>query len=72
MDRRIFVERPMRPELIVGSIPRQNPTQVSFTQNDHVIDALAPERANQPLSKAVLPRRGSGNRLSRMPMGAVG
>jgi hypothetical protein len=35
MERGVLVERPMSPQLIVvGSILRQNPTQVRFTQND--------------------------------------
>jgi hypothetical protein len=40
MDRSVFVERPMRPQLVVvGGIPRQNPAQVSFAQDNHMVDA---------------------------------
>ena len=59
----------MSPQLIVvGSILQ--PAQVSFTQDDHVIDALAPDRADQPFSKPILPGRGSRNRLVTNPHGA--
>src|ERR1700730_1620391 len=64
MERGVFVERPMSPQLIVvGSILRQNPTQVRFTQNDYMVDALAPDRSDQPFSEAALPRRGWGDGL---------
>ena len=57
----------MSPQLIVvGSILQ--PAQVSFTQDDHVIDALAPDRADQPFSKPILPGR-SRNRLVTNPHG---
>jgi hypothetical protein len=41
---------------------------MSFAQDDHVIDALAPDRADQPFSKPILPGRGSRNRLVTNPM----
>jgi len=60
----------MSPQLIVvGSILQ--PAQVSFTQDDHVIDALGPDRADQPFSKPILPRRDSRNRLVTNPHGAL-
>jgi hypothetical protein len=37
---------------------RQNPTQVRFTQNDYMVDTLAPDRSDRPFGEAVLPRRG--------------
>jgi hypothetical protein len=49
--------------IVVGSILRQYPAQVCFTQNDYVVDALAPDRSDQPFGEAVLPRRGWGDRL---------
>jgi hypothetical protein len=43
---------------------------MSFTQDDHVINALAPDRADQPFSIPILPGRGSRNRLVTNPHGA--
>jgi hypothetical protein len=64
MDRSVFVERPMSPQLVVvGGIPRQNPAQVSFAQDNHMVDALASDRSDQPFGEAVLPRRAWGNGL---------
>jgi hypothetical protein len=64
MDRSVLVERPMSPQLvIVGGILRQNPTQVRFAQDNHVVDALAPDRSDQPFGEAVLPRRAWGDGL---------
>jgi|ERR1700730_16942496 hypothetical protein len=64
MERGVFVERPMSPQrIVVGSILRQNPTQVRFTQNDYMVDTLAPDRSDQPFGEAVLPRRGWGDGL---------
>ena len=34
-----------------------------LTQHNEMIDTLAPDRSDQPLGKAVLPRRGSCSRL---------
>jgi hypothetical protein len=52
MDRRILVERPMRPQLvIVSGILRQNPAQMCFAQYDHMVDTLAPDRSDQALGK---------------------
>jgi hypothetical protein len=43
MERGVLVERPISPQLIVvGSILRQNSTQLRFTKNDYMVDALAP------------------------------
>jgi len=64
MGRSVFVERPMSPQrIVVGSILRQNPTQVRFTQNDYMVDTLAPDRSDQPFGEAVLPRRAWGDGL---------
>src|SRR5260221_4994064 len=64
MDRSVLVERPMSPQLvIVGGILRQNPTQVRFAQDDHMVEALAPDRSDQPFGEAVLPRRAWGDGL---------
>ena len=64
MERGVLVERPISPQLIVvGSILRQNSTQLRFTKNDYTVDALAPDRSDQPFSEGVLPRRGWGDGL---------
>jgi hypothetical protein len=64
MERGVLVERPISPQLIVvGSILRQNSTQLRFTKNDYMVDALAPDRSDQPFSEGVLPRRGWGDGL---------
>src|SRR6266478_9597283 len=61
MDRSVFVERPMSPQLIiVGGILRQ---QVCFAQDNDVVDALASDRSDQPFGEAVLPRRAWGDGL---------
>ena len=64
VDRRILVERPMSPQLIiVSSILRQNPAQMRLAQYDHMVDALAPDRSDQPFGNAILSRRGSCSRF---------
>ena len=66
MERGVLVERPISPQLIVvvvTSILRQNSTQLRFTKNDYTVDALAPDRSDQPFSEGVLPRRGWGDGL---------
>jgi len=56
-DRSIFVQRPMRSDLVViAGIGLQDPTQVSLAHDDEMIEALAPDRSDQPFGKAVLPR----------------
>src|SRR5436189_6265514 len=62
--RSVLVERPMSPQLIIiGGILRQNPAQVRFAQDNHVVDALASDRSDQPFGEAVLPRRAWGDGL---------
>src|SRR5438876_8481894 len=64
MDRSVFVERPMSPQLIIiGGILRQNPAQVRFAQDNEMVDALASDRSDQPFGEAVLPRRAWGDGL---------
>src|SRR3984893_1815797 len=36
----------------------QNPTQMRLAKDNHMVDALAPDRSDQPFGKAVLPGRG--------------
>ena len=41
----------------------QNPAQVLRAQGHHMVGTLTPDRPNQPLGVAVLPRRAMGNGL---------
>src|SRR5947208_499680 len=71
IDRSVLVERPMSPQLIIISgiisgILRQYPAQVRFAQNNHMVDALASDRTDQPFGEAVLPRRARGDRLNEV------
>ncbi len=55
--RRILVQREMRPDLVViGSAILQNATQLRFVEDDQVIEAFAPNRSDEALDVAVLPR----------------
>src|SRR5712675_1026304 len=54
----------MRSDIVVVMDVRfQNPTQMHLAQDNHMIDALAPDRSDQPFGKAILPRRGWRGRL---------
>jgi len=56
-DWRIFVQWSMRSDLIViGRVGSQDPAQMGLAENDHVIQALAADRPDQPFGKAILPR----------------
>ena len=56
MDRGILIERPMGSQLIiVGSISLQNSAQMRLAQDEHMVDALAPDRSDQAFSKPILP-----------------
>ena len=47
----------MRSRLVVVlEVVLQNPTQVSPVEHDHMVEAFPPDRANQSLDVAVLPR----------------
>jgi hypothetical protein len=47
----------MRPDLVVvGSVILQSATQVRFVEHDQVIEAFGPNRADEALDVAVLPR----------------
>jgi len=63
-DRRIFIQWPVRSDVVViGRIGSQDSAQMRLTQDDDMIQALAPDRSDQPFSKRILPRRGWCNRL---------
>src|ERR1700730_9492145 len=54
----------MRPDLIViGSVILQNATQLRFVEHDQVIEAFAPNRADEALDVAVLPGRARRSRM---------
>src|SRR5258708_40168022 len=48
----------MRADLVViGRVILQNATQLRLVEHDQVIETFAPNRADEPLDEAVLPRR---------------
>src|SRR5438046_2858079 len=54
--RRILVEREMRASaVIVGEVAGQDAAQVTFAENQNVIQTLTPDRANEPLGERILP-----------------
>ena len=56
---RILVEREMSASLmIVREVAGQGAAQVSFAQDDDMIETLAADRADEPLRVGVLPRAG--------------
>jgi hypothetical protein len=64
MDRSVLVERSMSSQLvIIGGILHQNLAQVRFAEDNHMVDALASDRSDQPFGEAVLPRRAWGDGL---------
>ena len=53
----ILVEREVRASLvIVREVPGQDATQMSFAQDEDMIQALASDRADEPLREGILPR----------------
>ena len=57
VERSILVQRKMRAEtIVVGQVIGQQIAKVSFSQHHDMIEALAPDRANQPFNMTVLPR----------------
>src|SRR5712671_3147680 len=49
--------------VVVTRIGSQGPAQMRLTKNDDMVQALAADRPDQPLGKAILPRRGWCGRL---------
>ena len=49
--------------IVIVRIVFQNPAQMCLAQNNDVIQTLAPDRSDQPLGKAILPRRARCDRL---------
>ena len=64
MERGIFVQRAMNSSFVViAGVGSHCPAQVCLAQHNDVINALAADRADQPLGEAVLPRRAWGDGL---------
>ena len=58
MERRILDQGPVSSEfVVVVGILGQDPAQMHFTQDHDMIQALSPDRADQPLRMAILPGR---------------
>ena len=56
-NRRIFVQRPMRSDVVViASIVSQDSTQMYLAHDNDVVQTLTPDRSDQPFGKAILPR----------------
>src|SRR5467141_4246300 len=49
--------------VVVGGVRFQSSAQMSLAQDNDVVQALAPDRSDQPFGKAVLPGRGWCGRL---------
>src|ERR1700680_3870349 len=49
--------------VVIVRIVFRNPTQMFLVRDNDVVQTLAPDRADQPFGKAVLPRRGRCNWL---------
>src|SRR5262245_1496729 len=55
--RRILVEREMRScTVIIREVRGENALQMPLAENDDMLEALAPDRADEPLGERVLPR----------------
>ena len=64
MDWTVLVQSPMGPHaIVIGGKLAKDPAQVSLSEYDQVVEAFAPDRADQPLRIPVLPWRCGRNRL---------
>jgi len=53
---RIFLEREMRPRaMVVAEVALQTTTEMSLTQDDHVVEKLATDGPDHSLGEGVLP-----------------
>src|SRR6202047_794260 len=63
-NRRTLVQGSMRSDaIIIVGVGFQDPTQMHLAQDNDVVHTLTPDRSDQPLGKAILPRRGRCGRL---------
>ena len=54
---RVLDEREMRTRLaVVREVAGQDPSQVSFAQDENMIEAFPPDRTDQPFREGILPR----------------
>src|SRR5262245_42901493 len=52
----VLVEREMGARLmVIGEVPGQDSTQVSFAEDKNVVEALPADRTDQPLGEGILP-----------------
>src|SRR5215472_11408359 len=57
-DRRVFVQRPMRSDVVViAGIRSQNSAQMRLAQNSDVVHTFSPDRPDQPFGKAIVKSR---------------
>ena len=71
---RVFAQREMRSRLVVvRQVPGQDARQSGFIHDDHMIETLAPDGADDPLRVRVLPRgtTSSADLLNAMPLAVV-
>ena len=54
--------------MVVGEISSQDAAEVSLAEDEHAIQALAPDRADEPLHERVLPRLCGAVRSSSIPV----
>ena len=68
-DWRIFSQGPVGSDVVViASIGSQDSAQMRLTQDDEMVDTLAPDRADQPSAKPFCHGEAGAVGLSRMPM----
>src|SRR5262245_3542289 len=60
--RRVLVQREVRPSLvIVVKVAGKDAAQVPFPEDEHVIQTLASDRADEPLREGILPGATGGS-----------
>lgn len=67
--RRVFSQRQVRSgSVIVVKIGNESSSQRAFAENDHMVDAFAPDRTNDAFDVCPLPGRAGADRTSSIPM----
>jgi hypothetical protein len=61
MGASLFKDRCVLTPVVVAGVRFQDAMQMRLAQDNHMIDALLPDRSNQPFCKAILP----GSKLVR-------
>ena len=63
MDRGVFVQRQVSPELVViRDVGCDDAAEVSLAEHDEMVETLPPDRADQPFDVSILPRRSRSRR----------